>query len=91
LRIDRRDYRATFGTDSVDDFPREFEALEWEGLIAVSDEAVEPTELGMFYADSIAGLLSWRRHGRAGREHESDSRLPQVSHGRGDDNAYGHV
>lgn len=61
LRIDRPRYQGFFGTDPRDDFPREFAALEQEGLILVSDGAIEPTCLGMFYADSIAALLSWKQ------------------------------
>jgi oxygen-independent coproporphyrinogen-3 oxidase len=61
LRIDRRGYRGLFGTDPIDDFPREFEALTRERLVRVGGGAIEPTELGMFYADSIAGLLARRR------------------------------
>jgi oxygen-independent coproporphyrinogen-3 oxidase len=58
LRIDRFDYQAFFGTDPVDDFPAEFEALEREGLVTITEVAIEPTELGMFYADSIASLFA---------------------------------
>ncbi len=84
LRIDRRDYRAFFGSDPVRDFPREVEALEQEGLVDVTGIAVEPTAHGMFYADSIAGLLSWklldwRQNGRI------------VDSVRGNDNGHGHM
>jgi coproporphyrinogen III oxidase-like Fe-S oxidoreductase len=61
LRIERLVYRTSFGSDPVDDFPREFEALEQEGLVHVTDESIQPTGLGMFYADSIAALLAARR------------------------------
>ena len=60
LRVERLDYQAFFGSDPVDDFPREFAVLEREGLVHVTDESIEPTAPGMFYADSIAALLSWK-------------------------------
>lgn len=89
LRIDRDDYQAYFRSDPIIDFPREFEALEHEGLVLVTDAAIEPTPLGMFYADSIAGLLVWnqirsQRGGRAGIG------LPQDDV-RKNENAYGHM
>jgi coproporphyrinogen III oxidase-like Fe-S oxidoreductase len=61
LRIERPDYRESFGTDPLDDFPREFDALEREGLVRVSDASIEPTPLGMFFADSVAALLADNR------------------------------
>ena len=45
----------------VDDFRPQFEALERERLMLVTDEVVVPTELGMFYADSIASRLARRQ------------------------------
>jgi oxygen-independent coproporphyrinogen-3 oxidase len=78
LRIDRRDYRKVFGSDPLDEFAAEFEALEGEGLVAVTHGAIAPTAVGMCYADSIAALLSRRirEAGRSARAHE---------------NAYGHM
>jgi oxygen-independent coproporphyrinogen-3 oxidase len=71
LRIDRRRYREVFGTDPIDVFPREFDALARERLVRMDRDAIEPTEIGMFYSDSIAGLLARRRHQRSsnGRGH----------------------
>jgi oxygen-independent coproporphyrinogen-3 oxidase len=63
LRIERQDYHDAYGTDPLDDFPREFAALRRGGLIEVDDETIRPTAPGIFYADSIAGLLAWRRSG----------------------------
>jgi coproporphyrinogen III oxidase-like Fe-S oxidoreductase len=84
LRIERLDYEAFFGNDAVDDFPREFEVLEQAGLVRVKDESIEPTVAGMFYADAIAALLSWkllqaRRNGQ------------EVDFVRGNDNGRGHM
>jgi coproporphyrinogen III oxidase-like Fe-S oxidoreductase len=84
LRIDRRDYRASFESDPLDDFPREFAALGRARLVHVTDEAIEPTGLGMFYADSIAGLLAWQRL----REPRGDRPDDLVG---GDDNRRGHM
>jgi oxygen-independent coproporphyrinogen-3 oxidase len=88
LRIDRREYRAIFETDPLDDFPREFEALARERLVRVGGGAIEPTEFGMFYADSIAGLLARRRfHGARDR---SDAPLvPDPT--RTNNNSHGHM
>jgi oxygen-independent coproporphyrinogen-3 oxidase len=61
LEINRENYHKLFGIDPLDDFHREFLALEEEGLIATTPTAVRPTPRGMFYADSIAALLAWRQ------------------------------
>ncbi|MDX2038327.1 MAG: radical SAM protein [Isosphaeraceae bacterium] len=58
LRIERGAYRDFFGTGPLDDFRPEFYAIEQEGLMTVNDETIEPTPRGIFYADSIAGLLA---------------------------------
>ena len=79
LRISRIEYRGFFGTDPLDDFQPEFEAIEQQGLIAVTDEAIELSNLGMFYADSIATLLAWKQHARASHNHETDLKERMVS------------
>ena len=61
LAIDRALYRSQFDADPVDDFPGEFAALIGAGLLESSPEALRLTPRGMFYADTIAGLLAWRR------------------------------
>jgi oxygen-independent coproporphyrinogen-3 oxidase len=61
LAIDRRRYRSLFGTDPVDDFPRELGALAAEELVEIGQESIRPTARGMFFADSIAALLAWRQ------------------------------
>ena len=61
LHISRRDYRLAFGRSPVTDYPREFAALERKRLIEITGESIRPTPLGMFFADSIAALLAWRR------------------------------
>ena len=50
-----------FETDPLDDFSEAFDALLGEGLVEVEPEAIRLTERGMFFADSVAGLLAWRR------------------------------
>jgi oxygen-independent coproporphyrinogen-3 oxidase len=61
LRIDRNAYRGVFGSDPAHDFEREFAALESERLVTADPFGIEPTPRGMFFADSIAALLCWRR------------------------------
>ena len=43
LMIDRRAYRANFGSDPLDDFPGEFAALNQQSLIDISDTVIKPT------------------------------------------------
>jgi oxygen-independent coproporphyrinogen-3 oxidase len=90
LRIVRRGYRALFGTDPIDDFSREFDAFARERLVRVSSVDIEPTELGMFYADSIAGLLARRRFQDA-RDRRSLGALPVPDSGAANDNSRGHM
>jgi oxygen-independent coproporphyrinogen-3 oxidase len=90
LRIDLLDYRAFFGIDAIDDFSREFEALTRERLVRVSDRAIEPTEFGMFYADSIAGLLARRRLPDARNRRSPDS-PPVLDPDEANDNSRGHM
>src|SRR5262249_20823576 len=61
LEIDRGDYRTLFGADPLTDFWREVRALPDAGLVEIPWSAVRPTPRGVFYADSIAALLAWRR------------------------------
>jgi oxygen-independent coproporphyrinogen-3 oxidase len=60
LGVDRAAYRACFGSDCVEDFPEEFRALAADRLTDETAEAVRLTPRGMFYADTVAGLLAWR-------------------------------
>jgi oxygen-independent coproporphyrinogen-3 oxidase len=61
LGVDRAAYRACFGSDCVEDFPMEFRALAADRLMEGTPEAVRLTPRGMFYADTVAGLLAWRQ------------------------------
>jgi oxygen-independent coproporphyrinogen-3 oxidase len=61
LRIDRASYQARFGADVLDEFSEPLSALIGGGLLSASASALEPTPLGMFYADTIAGMLAWPR------------------------------
>jgi len=90
LRIDRDDYYPSFRSDPLDDFPSEFQALEEAHLLRVTTEAIEPTPLGMFYADSIAGLLAWKQV----RNQASRRARMQSTHEDGvgaNENAYGYM
>lgn len=58
LSIDRATYKHFFGTDPLDDFPTQFDALERARLVRCDAGAIELTPEGMFYADAVAGLLA---------------------------------
>lgn len=78
LAIDRRAYREHFGTDAVDDFAQEWQALHDARLVRIEPEAVTLTPKGMFYADTVAGLLAWRIvHERRARDALRLGRLPR--------------
>ena len=90
LRINRFDYEQFFGTDPVDDFPSEFDAFEHEGLIHVTDEMITLTDIGMFYADSIATLLAGKQL-RTQRGSRTNEGPPEIDLLKENNNAYGHM
>jgi oxygen-independent coproporphyrinogen-3 oxidase len=59
--IDRVGYERFFGTDPCSDFPSHFRVLEEARLVRCDSTAIELTPAGMFYADSVAGLLAHQR------------------------------
>jgi coproporphyrinogen III oxidase-like Fe-S oxidoreductase len=61
LSSDRVAYRQCFGSDPLGDFANELEASRGEGLLTVVPDAVELTEKGNFFADSVTGLLARQR------------------------------
>ncbi|RKZ53170.1 MAG: hypothetical protein DRR16_11980 [Candidatus Parabeggiatoa sp. nov. 3] len=61
LDINIAAYKSLFSTQPQDDFPMEFEALQNTQLIKVKKNHIQLTPVGMFYADSVAGLLAWRQ------------------------------
>lgn len=61
LAVSRATYRAIFGADLAEHFGPAIEAVEAAGLAALDEEALRLSPRGMFYADSVAGLLSWPR------------------------------
>ncbi len=87
LHIDRLDYVFYLGSDPLDDFPREFALFEEQGLVRVTPESIEPTPFGMFYSDSMAGLLA----SSAQRKRSSGADLAEFSLERRNDNRYGHM
>jgi oxygen-independent coproporphyrinogen-3 oxidase len=87
LAIDRAGYRRLFGTDPVDDFPREWAALAAEDLVEIEPQAIRPTPRGMFYADSVSALLAWRQT-RAARLQERPASLHNDS---ANDNGIGYM
>jgi oxygen-independent coproporphyrinogen-3 oxidase len=61
LRVDRATYRAAFGADVTKHFGEALDAVREAGLATLDAEALRLTPRGMFYADSVAGLLAWPR------------------------------
>jgi oxygen-independent coproporphyrinogen-3 oxidase len=61
LGVDRAAYARLFRVDAVADFADEFAALADAGLVDIAPDRIAITPRGMFHADTIAGLLAWRR------------------------------
>lgn len=59
--VPRSTYKALFGADLLEHFGKVIAAVEEAGLCVIESDALELTPRGMFFADSIAGLFSWRR------------------------------
>jgi coproporphyrinogen III oxidase-like Fe-S oxidoreductase len=59
--LDRATYRARFGRDVVADHAPAFDALVAARLVEVEADVVRLTPRGLFFADSVAGLLASRR------------------------------
>lgn len=79
LAVDRTIYRSEFGADLTQSFATELRALEQAELVRLDPDALRLTERGMFYADSVAGLLAQRRVTRL----RSRRRLPSGSNDAG--------
>lgn len=58
LEVSRPIYQETFGTDLLADFGPALEALKNAGLVRWSERSLQLTSRGMFFADSVAGLLA---------------------------------
>jgi coproporphyrinogen III oxidase-like Fe-S oxidoreductase len=61
LQIDGEAYERFFGTELLKDFPAYFELFEETRLMRFEGRVAHLTPEGMFYADSIAGLLAHQR------------------------------
>jgi oxygen-independent coproporphyrinogen-3 oxidase len=61
LAINRGDYARLFGTDPLTDFALEFPVLMESGFMDADNGTIVLSPLGMFYADTCAGLLAWRQ------------------------------
>lgn len=61
LSASRLTYRNLFGADITEHFGPALDALDTAALLHVTPDALELTPRGMFYADSVAGLLAWPR------------------------------
>jgi oxygen-independent coproporphyrinogen-3 oxidase len=58
LRLSRADYARFFGRDPLEHFAPELEAIERHGLARLDAHEIALTPRGMFYADSVAGLIA---------------------------------
>jgi oxygen-independent coproporphyrinogen-3 oxidase len=58
LEASRETYARTYGSDLVADFHGPLQALKDAGLVSWDERSLKLTEAGMFYADSVAGLLA---------------------------------
>jgi len=67
--IDCAKYECFFGTDPFTDFPSHFPLLEDARLVRCAGQTIDLTPEGMFYADSVAGLLAHLRGQVAPRAH----------------------
>lgn len=61
LRVERAPYRDLLGSDLADDFAEPLAVLGEAGLVALTDDALVLSPRGMYYADTVAGLLAWTR------------------------------
>ncbi|WP_224368795.1 radical SAM protein [Hyalangium versicolor] len=78
LQFDCSAYERFFGTNPFADFPSHFEVLEEARLVRFEGRVAHLTPEGMFYADSIAGLLA---HRRVQTLHENDERAARYHMG----------
>jgi oxygen-independent coproporphyrinogen-3 oxidase len=89
LHVPRAAYRDLFGADLTSHFGPAVEACVAAGLVTLDEEAVHLTPRGMFYADSVAGLLAWplveARRAAGGGRRTRDSLAPE----RGPDDLMG--
>ncbi len=61
LVVSRKVYRDLFGADVTAHFGAALRALGDAGLVSLDDDALRLTPNGMFFADSVVGLLAWER------------------------------
>ncbi len=58
LEVSRGVYRTVFGSELLNDFGPALQALKQSGLVKWNDQSLRLTTRGMFFADSVAGLLA---------------------------------
>lgn len=58
LKASRATYLNTYGSDMISDFSEPFQALREAGLVVWDEVELGLTERGMFFADTVAGLLA---------------------------------
>ncbi len=72
MRVSRDTYKRVFRSDLVDDYIEPLEALQTERLVEWDRQELRLTPKGMFYADSVAGLLAHDRVGELRRGIRAD-------------------
>jgi oxygen-independent coproporphyrinogen-3 oxidase len=80
LRIDKTSFSTAFGTSAWTRYLESFAVLVEEALLHECQHAYSLTPRGMFFSDSIAGLLA------EGRWHPGHGRRRSYN-----DNSYGHM
>lgn len=61
LKVDLETYQRRFGSSLAQDFGAELKALSGAGLIRLSRKTLQLTLKGMFFADTVAGVLAKQR------------------------------
>jgi oxygen-independent coproporphyrinogen-3 oxidase len=61
LSVSRTAYRAQFGEDPTVEFAEALDVLQAAGLLHIDQDALHLTPKGMYFADSVVGLLAWQR------------------------------
>ena len=60
LTLQRDAYRVLLGTDVLSDFADEWKVLSQHNLIEIDDACIRLTARGMFFADTVASVVSHR-------------------------------
>lgn len=80
LRVDRVLAQELIGLDPVDFYADTVATLEYAGLVEISNASIKLTVRGVFFSDSVIGLISVPREKRLRRELEDIRREREWSH-----------